>query len=205
MIRSIRDRVIPILLAFSTSLFASAPAFADGAAVGKPAPDFTLVDTTGKTHTLSDYKGKTVVLEWTNPGCPFVKKHVKGGTMNKLMAANSDVVFLAINSTNKKHQDFLAPADYQKWAKEHNITHPQLYDTDGKIGMAYGAKTTPHMYVVDPDGVLAYAGAMDDKPMPMGDPAKAENYVAAALKSLAAGQKPNPAQTKPYGCSVKYE
>ncbi|MCC6159899.1 MAG: redoxin domain-containing protein [Deltaproteobacteria bacterium] len=198
-------RIVPILLAFSTSLFASAPALAESAAVGKPAPDFELTDTTGKTHKLSALKGKTVVLEWTNPGCPFVKKHVKGGTMNKIMAANSDVVFLAINSTNKGHQDYLTPADYQKWAKENNITHPQLYDADGKVGTAYGAKTTPHMYIVDKGGMVVYAGAMDDKAMPMGDPANAENYVAAALKALAAGQSPNPAQTKPYGCSVKYE
>lgn len=205
MLRSIRIRIVPMLFAFSTSLFASAPAFAESAAVGKPAPDFTLVDTAGKTHKLSDYQGKTVVLEWTNPGCPFVKKHVKGGTMNKLIAANSDVVFLSVNSTNKDHQDYLAPADYAKWMKDSNITHPQLYDTDGKVGAAYGAKTTPHMYVVDKNGVLVYAGAMDDKPMPMGDPANAENYVAAALKALAAGQSPNPAQTKPYGCGVKYE
>lgn len=187
-------------------LIAAAPLLADSADVGKPAPDFSLVDLDGKVHKLADYKGKTVVLEWTNPGCPFVQKHVKTATMNKLVSAHPDVIFLGVNSTNADHKDYMSPDAYKAWQKEHGETLTVLYDADGKVGSLYGAKTTPHMFVIDGEGKVVYEGAIDDNPSAVFGKAedKVTNYVDAALKAEAAGKAPDPAQTKPYGCGVKY-
>jgi peroxiredoxin len=172
---------------------------ASGPEVGKPAPDFTLPDADGKKHTLSQYKGKIVVLEWTNPGCPFVKRHYTAKTFTTLAAAfGTEVVWLAVNSTHNNK-----PEDSKKWAKDNGLSYPTLQDPDGKIGKTYGARTTPHMFVVDSKGVLAYAGAIDADPT--GKAAAAENYVQKAVAALKEGKKPAPASTEPYGCSVKYK
>jgi peroxiredoxin len=171
------------------SLLAATPLLA--VAVGDPAPDFKLQDLDGKEVSLAQFRGKTVVLEWNNPNCPFSRKH---------SAAHPDVVFLAINSTNASHRDFLQPEAYKKFNAEHGITYPALYDPSGATGQAYGAKTTPHMFVVDKSGKLAYAGAIDSA---QSGGAKV-NYVEQALAALAAGKPVDPVSTKPYGCSVKY-
>lgn len=178
-----------------TAAPAQAPA---GPVVGKPAPDFTLVDADGKKHTLSAYKGKTVVLEWTNPSCPFVVRHYKAETMKKLAGKYKDVVWLAINSTATN-----TPAESKIWAKEKGLTYVTLQDNEGTVGKLYAARTTPHMFVIDAKGNLAYAGAIDSDPT--GKEAAPTNYVDAALTALAAGKTPSPASTEPYGCSVKYK
>ncbi len=177
----------------------SARAHAD-AMVGKPAPDFKATDQAGKAHTLAQYKGKIVVLEWTNPGCPFVRRHYKAETMEKLSAklAKDDVVWLAVNSTESN-----TAADTKQWMKDEGFAYPTLQDNDGTIGHAYGAKTTPHMFVIDKAGVLRYAGAIDSDPR--GKAAAPVNHVDAAVSALLAGKDPPVASTEPYGCSVKYK
>lgn len=171
------------------------------AKVGEAAPAFTLVDLDGKTHNLADYKGKTVVLEWFNPECPYVKKHHE---LNKTMASlndkfkEKDVVWLAV-ATGKT----AAAADDLKAAKtDYGIAYPILLDTEGKVGREYGAKTTPHMYVIDKEGVLRYAGAIDNNnsPRTLGE----TNYVEEALTAVLAGETVPTAETKAYGCGVKY-
>ena len=181
----------------SLVLAAAAPA---PATVGKPAPEFKAMDETGKTWDLAQLKGRAVVLEWTNPDCPFVKRHYSAETMEKLAAAlgAKDVVWLAVNSTR-----YNTPVDTKKWKAEHGFAYPTLQDADGTIGHAYGARTTPHMYVIDGQGVLRYAGAIDDDPD--GESAKPVNYVDGGVKALLAGASPDPSETKPYGCSVKYK
>jgi len=169
--------------------------------VGEPAPEFTLRDLDGNEVSLAAQRGKTVVLEWMNPNCPFSLRHSKQKTMQSTADKHPDVVWLAINSTKPTHGDHLEPAAYQAFLAENGIRYPVLDDGAGDVGRAYGAKTTPHMYVIDAAGKLAYAGAIDDDPR--GGGAKV-NYVDAALATLAAGGQPAPASTKPYGCSVKY-
>lgn len=169
------------------------------AAVGQPAPAFTLVDEAGATHSLSDYAGKIVVLEWTNPQCPFVVRHYNANTMETLhQTYGDDIVFFSVNSSH-----FNTAADSQAWKAAESLTWPTLLDTDGNVGRAYGARTTPHMYIIDPQGVLAYAGAIDSDPR--GNQADATNYVSAAITALTAGNRPDPSSTEPYGCTVKYE
>ena len=172
------------------------------ATVGKPAPEFTLSDQAGKQHRLADYRGKVVVLEWINPNCPFSRRHAEEGTMTTIVKGNPEVVFLAVNSTARDHKDFLTPERHTAYNAEHHIAYPILYDTDGSIGHAYGAKTTPHMIVIDETGNVVYDGAIDDDPY--GKSASRTNYVQAALTAHAAGRAADPASTKPYGCSVKY-
>ncbi len=166
---------------------------------GQEAPDFALPDAKGTTHTLSQYKGKIVVLEWTNPTCPFVKRHYVAGTMKKLanQYADQGVVWLAIDSSH-----FVTPEDTQKWISSQELKYPVLLDPSGKVGQAYGAKTTPHMYIVDKDGKIAYVGAIDDDPR--GEKQNPKNYVAETLAKLVKGEKPEVSETQPYGCSVKY-
>lgn len=176
--------------------------------IGKPAPAFTAVDSNGKSHALADFAGKTVVLEWTNAECPYVKKHYGSGNMQKLQsaAAKDGVVWLMVNSGAKGKQGHVSGAAANEIVAE-QIARPTAYllDGDGTIGKAYAARTTPHMYVIRPDGMLAYMGAIDSDSS--ADPAAiatATNYVTAALSAVKAGKKPDPAQTRPYGCSVKY-
>lgn len=176
------------------------------ATVGEKAPDFTLTDTDGNTVMLSEIlDGETmVVLEWFNPDCPFVKKHHidnKSMADTYKMASEHDVVWLAINSGAPGNQG--AGLEHnQKAIEDYGIAYPVLLDESGKVGMMYGAKTTPHMYVIDTDGTLVYAGAIDNVPNPkeLGD----VNYVTSAVNACASGEKVEMAETKPYGCSVKY-
>ncbi len=175
---------------------------AEQAKIGQPAPNFTLQDQDGKTVNLADYKGKIVVLEWFNPGCPFVQRHYsqKFNTMNNLYDKWSakDVAWLGINTTkgNNAGSD-KAAAD--KW----DIKHPLLSDPDGTVAKAYGAKTTPHMFIIDKQGVLVYKGGIDNDPD--GDKsADKVNYVDKALSELVAGQTVSQPETESYGCGVKY-
>ncbi len=185
------------------SLFTAVPAFAD-VEVGKEAPAFTLSDHRGKSVSLADYKGKVVVLEWFNPGCPFVVRHMNDKTMTTTAKKHPEVVWLGINSTARDHKDYRTPAELAAWAKGAGISYPLLLDTDGAVGKSYGAKTTPHMFVIDPSGKVAYAGAIDDDPSGRSELTKRKNYVDLALTSLKRGEKPAENATKSYGCSVKY-
>lgn len=197
-----------LLAAFAVTVALSAPALA-APKVGAPAPAFTAIDTNGKSHSLADYKGKTVVLEWHNVDCPFVKKHYNSGNMQALQkAATADgVVWLTVNSSAKGLQGHLTPqAANELLAAQKAAPTAYLLDTDGTVGRLYEAKTTPHMYVIDPKGTLVYMGAIDDKPTANPEDIKtANNYVTAALASLKANKPVENAATKPYGCAVKYK
>jgi peroxiredoxin len=187
--------------AFALSLVACTGPSLASLAVGDAAPDFSLKNLDGQKVSLSSFKGKTVVLEWMNPNCPFSLRHSDQKTMASTADKYPDAVWLAINSTNRSHKDFLEPAAYKKFNAEKGVDYAVLYDTSGEVGKAYGASTTPHMFVVDGAGKIAYVGAIDDAPR--GGQAGV-NYVDSALAALAAGKSPDPAATKPYGCSVKY-
>jgi peroxiredoxin len=191
--------------------FAVASAFAAGvlanATVGKPAPQFTVTDLQGKPVNLADYKGKTVVLEWTNFGCPFVQKHYRSGNMQALQKKYAnDVVWLAVNSTSKDSSDWTDAGPLTAQLKQFGAAPADyLVDEPGKVGMAYGAKTTPHMFIIDPAGNVVYNGAIDDKrSTDVADVKTAKNYVVAALDEMKAGKPVSVAATTPYGCSVKY-
>jgi AhpC/TSA family len=179
------------------------------ATIGQAAPNFSAKDVDGKSVSLADYKGKTVVLEWVNPGCPYVRKHYDGGNMQgtQKLAASKNVVWLAINSTEPAHQDYLAPAKLSAWMKSQNaIASRTLMDEEGTIGKAYGARTTPHMYIIDAKGTLVYAGGIDSIPSSnKADIAKATNYVQQSLTEHGSGKIISNASTKPYGCSIKYK
>ncbi len=197
------------ILLWVTALLAVATAAVQAAVeVGAPAPDFSVTDIQGKTHTLSDYKGKTVVLEWVNPECPIVGKHYDSGNMQKLQksATGEGVVWLTINSGAKGEQGDYDDAAAAGWMKKHNAAATAyVRDQSGKVGKMYGAKVTPHMYVIDGNGTLVYNGAIDS--IRSGNPndiPKAENYVAAALKAVKEGKAVAKATTQPYGCNVKY-
>lgn len=186
--------------------------FAAGAAVavvsGAAAPGFTVTDTSGKTVQLADSKGKYVVLEWTNPECPFVRKHYGSGNMQALQRewGARDVAWLTINSTNATHSEFKTPRQMSDWMKAQGAAPlATLLDSTSDTGRAYGAKTTPHMFVVDPAGKVIYAGAIDDKRTTNPADAKtANNYVRAALTESMSGKAVTVGSTTPYGCSVKY-
>jgi peroxiredoxin len=176
--------------------------------IGGQAPDFTLKDTGGTEHSLSDFKGKTVVLEWTNYDCPFVKKHYGSGNMQMLQKkyTGEGVVWLSIWSSAEGKQGYYKP---EEWVKKIDAAKAKatavLLDATGTVGKLYGAKTTPHMFVIDKEGKLVYRGAIDDNRY--WDPKTikgAKNYVADALDALLAGKKVAEADTKSYGCSVKY-
>jgi peroxiredoxin len=196
------------LLVTLLTCVAASMSFADELKVGSEAPAFTLKDTSGKEHSLADYKGKFVVLEWFNEGCPFVKKHYTSGNMQKLQQeyTGKDVVWLSINSSAPGNQGHVTPETAPKTIAEWKMNATKiLLDHDGKVGRMYGAKTTPHMFVIDKAGKLVYQGAIDSKPTPnTADVADAENYVKVALDSTMAGKPVENASTKPYGCSVKY-
>ena len=170
-------------------------------AVGQAAPDFELRDLDGETVTLAGLRGKVVVLEWINPNCPVSRRHADARTMVTTAAKHPAVVWLAVNSTNPESGDFVDAAAHKAYNASKGIGYDVLYDRTGEVGRAYGAKTTPHMYVIDPEGKLAYMGAIDDAPR--GGNASV-NYVDSALGALAAGGRPEPSSTRPYGCSVKY-
>ncbi len=181
---------------------------ASAAPPGNAAPPFKEVNTAGQEISLEDFRGKTVVLEWTNDGCPFVKKHYASKNMQETQAAAAQdgVVWLSVISSKPGAQGHVSAAQADKLTVERGAkpTHV-LLDPDGSMGRAYGAKTTPHMYVITPDGKIAYNGAIDSIPSnKVDDVPKATNYVKAALASLKAGKAPDPALTVPYGCDVKY-
>lgn len=200
----------PMLNAF-TALAAMAVVAAPASAapvVGRPAPNFKLADANGKVVTLSDFRGRTVVLEWHNPGCPFVKKHYGSGNMQRTQAAaaKAGVVWLTINSGAPGKQGHMSGAEARTLVAQSGA-RPTAYliDHRGVVGRAYDAKTTPHMYVVDKAGTLVYAGGIDDKPTANpADIAGARNHVTAALTELKAGKPVSVATSRPYGCSVKY-
>ena len=177
------------------------------ASVGQPAPAFTVTDLSGKAVNLADFKGKTVVLEWHNFGCPFVQKHYRSNNMQTLQKKyGQDVVWLAVNSTHKGATDWMEPgpltAELNKFGAK---PAAYLVDEPGTMGRAYGAKTTPHMYIIDPSGKLVYNGAIDDKRSANPEDVKtSKNYVAAALDEMKAGKPVSVASTTPYGCTVKY-
>jgi peroxiredoxin len=185
-----------------------ASAHAATAAVGQKAPDFSATDTSGKTRKLSDHAGKLVVLEWTNPGCPFVRKHYSGNMqgLQKEFAARG-VVWLAINSTETASSDYLAPAQLAGWMREQQAAPTAtLMDVSGQIGQLYGAKTTPHMYIVGTQGQLLYAGAIDSMASARADDIKtATNYVRQGLNEALAGKALSVASSRAYGCSIKYK
>ena len=178
------------------------------ATVGQPAPAFSATDLSGKTVALSDFKGKHVVLEWVNPGCPYVQKHYGAANMQATQKAATDqgVVWLAISTTARDHVDYRAPADLAAWMKSQKAAATAtLMDADGVVGRAYGARTTPHLYIINPAGTVVYVGAIDSKPS--ANPADipgATNHVKQALAESLAGKAVSVASTRPYGCSVKY-
>lgn len=175
---------------------------------GQPAPAFALTDVNGKPVRLDALRGKFVVLEWNNPSCPFVRKHYDSGNMQSLQQrfTERNVVWLTINSTAASNSEYLSPAQLAAWMKQNSgAPTALLLDSDGSVGRAYGARATPHMYVIDPNGVVAYAGAIDD--IRSADPAdvkRARNYVASALEEALAGQPIRTPSTPAYGCSIKY-
>jgi peroxiredoxin len=184
-------------------LLAAGAAYASGE-VGAGAPGFELKGVDGKTYSLVEYRGKVVVLEWVNPHCPFSDRHAREKTMTELSRQHGEVVWLGINSTNAKSGEFESPAEYQAYLQRNGITYPVLYDESGATGHAYGARATPHMFIVDPQGKIAYNGAIDDDPSGRKPKPERLNYVGKGLDAEKAGAKPDPATTKPYGCSVKY-
>lgn len=178
-----------------------------GPQVGQPAPEFTAVDIQGKTHKLSDYHGKIVVLEAYNFDCPFVANHYNGGAMQELQAklAERGVVWLLVNSTHRDHPNYRDPAAARKeWDRLKIQATAWLHDVDGELGRKYEMRTTPHMYVIDAQGNLRYQGAIDDRPRADGDPRTARNYVKEVVEQLLSGKQNEVTQTRPYGCSVKY-
>ncbi|WAS04781.1 thioredoxin family protein [Gloeomargaritales cyanobacterium VI4D9] len=177
--------------------------------VGSPAPNFTAKTSTGQTVNLSDYKGKVVVLEWTNHECPFVVKHYSTGNMQKLQqeAKAKGAVWFSVVSSAPGQQGFVTAEQANAVVKEKKATPTAvLLDPDGTLGKLYGARTTPHMFVIDKAGQLQYMGAIDDDPsLANQNVTKANNYVRAALGQIMAGQKVTTSTTQPYGCSVKYK
>jgi peroxiredoxin len=191
------------------SLATSALYSADSPDVGAAAPDFSLPDAGGTTHSLSQYKGKYVVLEWFNPECPFVKKHYGSGNMQKLQAdySSKGVVWLSIDSSAPGAEGNLSPEQAQKVMKDWNTKQTALLlDPDGKAGRSYGARNTPHMFVINPEGKVIYQGAIDSKATPNpNDIPVSTNYVKVALDESMGGKPVSNAKTRPYGCSIKYK
>lgn len=196
-----------LTIALAAAAVLAAPAIA-AVQVGKPAPNFRVNDASGKVVQLSDYRGKTVVLEWNNPGCPFVKKHYDSGNMQKAQAAaaRDGVVWLTINSGAPGKQGHMDGAQARAFlAKAGAKPTAYLLDPKGVVGKGYGATTTPHMYVINPQGTLVYAGGIDDKPTAnAADISGARNHVLAALGEMKAGKQVSVSSSRPYGCSVKY-
>lgn len=196
---------------FVVALIAAAAAIGPAAAqqtTGATAGNFRLIDANGKPVALSDFRGRTVVLEWNNPGCPYVQKHYDSGNMQRTQAAarRDGAVWLTVNSGAPGKQGYMTGAEARAFVEKAKA-QPTAYllDPEGKVGRGYAAKTTPHLYVIDGRGVLRYQGGIDDKPTAdKADIAGARNHVLAALGELKAGKSVSVAETRPYGCSVKY-
>ncbi|PIF76481.1 peroxiredoxin [Variovorax sp. 54] len=206
--RASRRAVVAAAVALGATFLMGTNAFA-APAVGQQAPDFVAVDTSGAKHKLSDFAGKFVVLEWTNPGCPFVRKHYGSGNMPATQKAATDkgVVWLAINSTERAASDYLKADALDAWMKSQKAAPTAvLMDEDGVIGQVYGARTTPHIFIIDPKGTLVYAGGIDSIASARADDIKtATNYVNQALGEVFGGKPVSTASTRPYGCSIKYK
>jgi peroxiredoxin len=181
---------------------------ARAARVGERAPEFTGTDTNGQTHKLSDYQGKFVVLEWTNRGCPYTQKQYNSGNMQRLQRewTAKGVVWLTVVSSAPGKQGYVTAADENEYLKQVNAAPTAvLLDPTGALGHLYDAKTTPHMFIINPQGTLIYNGAIDDKPTTdLADVPGAKNYVSMALDEAMAGKPVTVATSRPYGCSVKY-
>nr|WP_236966406.1 thioredoxin family protein [Hydrogenophaga sp. SL48] len=189
------------------SLLVPRPAHA-AASVGQPAPDFTLNDTAGKPLKLSQFKGKLVVLEWNNPGCPFVRKHYEGNMQGlQKEFTGQGVVWLAINSTEDASSDYQTPPQLARWMRDKGASpSATLMDEDGQVGALYAARVTPHMYIVNAKGLLAYAGGIDSIPSArVADIDKATNFVRQGLGELLAGKPVSTPTSQAYGCSIKYK
>jgi AhpC/TSA family len=198
-------------LLLATVVLGAATALVYGAStkveVGASAPTFDAVDSTGKTVKLEDYKGKYVVLEWSNFGCPYVQKHYNSGNMQALQKkyTQKGVVWLTIFSSGEGQQGYYKPADLTKLGVEKKMSSKLVPDADGTLGKLYGAKNTPTMFVINPEGNIIYMGGIDDKATPdPSDLATAHNYVAAALDEALAGKPVAVSKSRPYGCGIHY-
>lgn len=193
----------------ASMLFTAFTAAAAMAAVeiGKEAPDFSLRTIEGSEVSLNELRGKVVVLEWFNRECPYVKKHYNSGSMQALQqeAKQQGVVWLTLDSTNPQHRSFTSSEEFKSLAQDLKMaSNSVLLDSQGTVGRTYGAKTTPHMFIIGKEGTLLYQGAIDDDSSSFSDPAKAQNYVRAALEQISAGKPVAVTESKPYGCTVKY-
>jgi peroxiredoxin len=197
-----------LILLTLTAICTSVLQAAEAPRVGAPAPGFSLPDSQGKTHSLGDFKGKYVVLEWFNPGCPFVQKHYRTDNMQQLQKefTGKEVAWLTIDSSAKGEEGYLTPEEANKQVADWKMKPTALLlDPAGKVGREYAATNTPHMYVIDPHGKLIYSGAIDDKPTTNPkDVAGATNYVKAALTEAMAGKPVTTSNSRAYGCSIKY-
>lgn len=197
----------PAFLMATALILGSSTAWA-APSIGKPAPDATLRDTAGKVHQLTDFQGKTVVLEWTNHDCPFVVKHYGSDNMQSLQrkAAENDVVWLTVISSAPGEQGHVSPEKANELTASRNAQPSAvILDEDGTVGRLYDARTTPHMYVINPEGALVYAGGIDS--IPSADPKdipKAIAHLDLAMTATVAGAEVPVASTRPYGCSIKY-
>jgi peroxiredoxin len=196
---------LALLVPAAPALAADSPA---KAVIGQAAPDFTGTDSNGVKHTLSEYKGKTVVLEWTNPSCPFVIKHYESKNMQNLQkeATADGVIWLTVASSAKDKEGYASPADTNKYmAEQGSAATAWILDPSGEIGHLYGATATPNMFVINPEGVLVYAGAIDDNDSFKPETIKgAKNYVREALAAVKSGKQVEVASSQPYGCGIKY-
>lgn len=199
-------KLTALLMTFALTIGSSAAWAAP--TIGQPAPDATLRDTTGTVHQISDFQGKTVVLEWTNHDCPFVKKHYESDNMQSLQrkAAENEVVWLTVISSAPGKQGHVTPEKADELTESRNAAPSAVtLDEDGSAGKMYDARTTPHMYVINPEGALVYAGGIDS--IPSADPAdiaKAVPHLDLAMVATAAGKEVPVASSRPYGCSIKY-
>ena len=198
-----------VLLAQVLTVGAAVHAAADSVQIGQPAPDFTATDSQGKTRHLSDFRGKTVVLEWTNADCPYTRKHYTSGNMQSVqeLAQQHDVIWLTVISSAPGKQGYVdGPGADALTRSRHAVPTAVLLDPSGTVGRLYQAKTTPHMFVIDKSGTLAYMGGMDDKATTdVADIPTAKNYVRLALTAVMSGTPVQDPVTRPYGCSVKYQ
>jgi peroxiredoxin len=206
----IRSILTVSLMTLAIVLFTLQGAVAqNGPVIGEPAPDFQVVDAYGNMHSLADYSGKYVILEWLNHDCPFVRKHYDGNNMQELQERYTEkgVVWLSVISSAPGTQGYLEPEGARDITQEKNASPTAvLLDVDGTMGRAYDARVTPHMYIINPEGVLEFNGAIDDRPTARPrDLEGAHNYVVAAMTSLLNGQAVEVTTNTPYGCTVKYE
>ena len=196
------------VLAAAAIAFALTTPAAAAPVLGQPAPAFSALGADGKTHSLAQFKGKTVVLEWTNGGCPYVQKHYKSGTMQGVQkqATADGTVWLTLISSAPGKQGYLSPDEAKGWKAANGAASTELLlDPTGVVGKAYEAKTTPHMYVVDKAGTLVYMGGIDDRPSANPESLKgAKDYVTAALADVKAGRAVETPASRPYGCAIKY-